>query len=146
MGYQEDHDLLDRCLRRTNRIYCARRCFRSCRGGDNGPGFGWGNADIFKFGAQWEPGDKWALRAGYSYTDQPIQDTEVLLNILAPAVIEHHFTAGVEYRINDSHTIQLGGMFAPESDQTGRNPFDPAQKIELRMYQYEVTLGYAWRF
>ncbi len=115
--------------------------------GDNsGPGFGWGNTDIFKFGAQWEPDDQWALRAGYSYTDQPIQSSEVLLNILAPAVIEHHFTAGVEYRINDRHTIQLGGMFAPESDQTGRNPFDPAQKIELRMYQYEVTLGYAWRF
>ena len=115
-------------------------------GEDNGPGFGWGNTDSFKFGAQWDVADKWTLRGGYSYTDQPIQENEVLFNILAPAVIEHHFTAGVEYRLAENHTLQLGAMYAPESTVNGDNPFNPAQKVELRMHQYEVTLGYAWRF
>ncbi len=115
-------------------------------GEDDGIGFGWNNTNIFKFGAQWQVDDQWTVRAGYSYTDQPIDDSEVLFNILAPAVIEHHITGGVEYKLNESHTLQLGGMFAPESTQSGRNPFDPSQKIELKMYQFEVTLGYAWHF
>ncbi len=115
-------------------------------GDDKGPGFGWNNTNVFKFGAQWQVDDQWMLRAGYSYTDQPIDDSEVLFNILAPAVMEHHITGGVEYKLNESHTLQLGGMFAPEATQSGPNPFDPSQKIELKMYQFEVTLGYAWHF
>ncbi|MDH3593888.1 MAG: outer membrane protein transport protein [Rhodospirillales bacterium] len=115
-------------------------------GDDNGPGFGWENTNIFKFGAQWQADEQWMLRAGYSYTDQPIDDSEVLFNILAPAVMEHHITGGVEYKLNDNHTLQLAGMFAPETTLSGRNPLDSSQKIKLKMYQYEVTLGYAWHF
>jgi long-chain fatty acid transport protein len=115
--------------------------------GDNdGPGFGWNDADIFKFGVQYQIGEKWTLRGGYSYTDQPISSSEVLFNILAPAVIEHHITAGVEYKVNDSHSLQLGGFYAPESTQSGPNPFDPSQDIELKMYQFEITAGWAMRF
>jgi long-chain fatty acid transport protein len=115
-------------------------------GDDDGPGFGWDNTNIFKFGAQWQADEQWMLRAGYSYTDQPIENSEVLFNILAPAVIKHHITGGVEYKLSENHTLQLGGMFAPEATQSGRNPFDPSQKIELKMYQFEVMAGYAWHF
>jgi long-chain fatty acid transport protein len=115
-------------------------------GDDDGPGFGWEDADIFKIAAQWAADDRWTLRAGYSYTDQPIPSSEVLFNILAPAVIKHHFTAGVTYQLNESHSLHLGGFYAPEAEVSGSNPFDPSQEIELKMYQFEITAGWAMRF
>lgn len=115
-------------------------------GDDDGPGFGWDDTDTFKFGLQWDVDEKWTLRGGYSYTDQPIGSSEVLFNILAPGVIKHHITAGISYDLNDAFTLHLGGFYAPSSSVSGENPFDPGQRIKLKMYQYEVSAGVAWRF
>jgi long-chain fatty acid transport protein len=43
-----------------------------------------------KLSWQWVTNPDFTLRAGVSHGDQPIPDSEVLLNILAPAVIETH--------------------------------------------------------
>ncbi len=115
-------------------------------GTNNGAGFGWDDADIFKVGVQWKPDDHWTLRAGYSYTDQPIDSSEVLFNILAPAVMEHHITAGIEYEFDEHHSVQFGGFFAPNSKVSGANPISPGQNIDLEMHQFEVSVGYSYRF
>ena len=115
-------------------------------GDDNGPGFGWNDANIFKVGAQWDINKEWTVRAGYSYTDQPIDGSEVLFNILAPGVMEHHITAGVTHAISDDVKVHLGGFYAPKTKVSGANPFDPGQTIELEMYQFQVAAGVAFRF
>jgi long-chain fatty acid transport protein len=115
-------------------------------GDDDGPGFGWDNSNIYKFGAQWAVDDTWTLRGGYSYTDQPIPSSETLFNILAPAVMKHHFTAGVAYQLTENQTLHLGGFYAPEAKVSGSNPFDPSQRITLKMYQFEITAGWAMSF
>lgn len=115
-------------------------------GDDHGPGFGWNDTDIFKFGVQWDINKKWTVRAGYSYTDQPIDGSEVLFNILAPGVIEHHFTGGVTYSMSDDVKVHFGGFFTPRTKVSGVNPFDTSQTIELEMYQIQVAGGVAFRF
>lgn len=115
-------------------------------GDDDGPGFGWNDANIFKVGAQWDIDKEWTVRAGYSYTDQPIDGSEVLFNILAPGVMEHHITAGVTYSMSEDIKLHLGGFYAPKSTVSGANPFDPAQTITLHMYQFQVAAGVAFRF
>ena len=115
-------------------------------GGDNGVGFGWEDTNVIKFGVQFEPDDRWTLRGGFSYNDNPIESSEVLFNILAPGVVEWHITGGVEYGVTESISLQLGGMYAPNTSVSGPNPFNPAQTIEIEMYQYEITAGIAWRF
>ena len=40
-------------------------------------------------------------------------NTEVLFNILAPAVVESHITLGCSKSINKSNEIILGFMYAP---------------------------------
>lgn len=115
-------------------------------GADDGRGFGWRNTPIVKFGAQWEVDDKWTLRAGYSYTKQPIRSTEMLFNILAPGVIEHHFTGGVSYKVDENNIAHFGALFAPTSKVSGANAFNPAQGITLQMYQFEASVGWAWLF
>ena len=38
--------------------------------------------------------DTWTLRGGYSFADQPIPNDQMTFNILAPAVMEDHFSVG----------------------------------------------------
>jgi long-chain fatty acid transport protein len=115
-------------------------------GDDAGPGFGWDDMTIFKIGLQWDRTEQWSYRFGYSYGEQPIDSTEVMFNILAPGVIEQHLTFGFTYTFANSSELDFSFMYALEEDVTGPNPFDPAQTIELAMDQWEVGIGYSWKF
>ena len=70
----------------------------SCLGGKNGAGFGWEDMTTFKLGVEWTHNDSRVWRFGYSYGEQPIQSADVLFNILAPGVMEQHFTVGMTQR------------------------------------------------
>ena len=117
-----------------------------CLGGSNGAGFGWDDMTIFKIGYQIGIGDH-TVRIGYSHADQPIPDTETLFNILAPAVIEDHFTAGWTMKVGANQEFNLAGMYAPESTVKGANPFDGgATQIEINMSQWDIQAGWAWKY
>lgn len=111
-------------------------------------GFGWEDMTVYKLGYQWETsgGTKW--RVGYSYGEQPIPSSEVLFNILAPAVMEHHITFGFTMPVSKTSELTFAAMYAPESSVSGRNPVDPTgnQTIELSMKQYDLGLAYSWKF
>lgn len=117
-----------------------------CLGGDQGVGFGWDDMTIYKFGIQWESNPDWTWRAGYSYGEQPIPDSEVLFNIIAPGVIEQHITAGFTWKTNSNQELNFALMRALSNTVEGPNPLDPAQTIELQMDQWEITAGYSWTF
>ncbi len=111
-------------------------------GQDNGAGFGWKDMTVFKIGAQLQTSEAWTWRAGFSFGDQPIPESEVLFNILAPAVIGKHLTFGFtrllgEKQLNVSITRALSGSVK------GVNPLDPPanQTIELKMDQWEIGVG-----
>lgn len=111
-----------------------------------GPGFGWNDTDTVKIGVQYQANEKLTVRGGYSYTNQPIDSSEVLFNVLAPGVSEHHITAGATYDIDDRFSISFSGIFSPASTVEGLNPFDPGQSIEAEMYQFDAHVGLSYRF
>ena len=115
----------------------------SCLGGSNGAGFGWQDMQIVKLGYQWKTGNKNTWRVGYSTTDQPIPSNEVVFNILAPGVVEQHFTFGYTRDLDAKSSINFAAMYAPNNSVKGPNKFDPAQEIELEMDQYELALSYS---
>jgi len=117
-----------------------------CLGGDEGIGFGWDDMTVYKFGVEWQSSPDWTWRAGYSYGEQPIPDSEVLFNIIAPGVIEEHVTAGFSKAIGNSQELNFALMYAFENEVSGPNPQDTSQTIELQMDQWEITVGYAWKF
>jgi long-chain fatty acid transport protein len=117
-----------------------------CLGGDQGVGFGWDDMTVYKFGIQWESSPAWTWRAGYSYGEQPIPDSEVLFNIIAPGVIEQHITAGFTFKTKSNQELNFALMRALSNTIEGPNPLDPAQTIELQMDQWEITAGYSWTF
>ena len=101
---------------------------------------------IFKFGFQWEASPDWILRAGYSHGKQPIPESEVVFNILAPAVIEDHVTLGFTFAASKTSELSFSFMHALENSVTGKNPLNPSQEVTLEMTQNEAEVSWAWKF
>lgn len=116
----------------------------SCLGGKNGAGFGWDDMTTYKLGIEWAPSDTTTIRFGYSHGEQPIQEADVLFNILAPGIMEQHFTFGMTKRNADGGAWNFVLMYAPRNTVTGPNMFDPTQEITLKMSQFEFEISYLW--
>lgn len=115
-------------------------------GKEDGAGFGWEDMTVFKGGVQWQSSKSWTWRAGYSKGDQPIPDSEVLFNILAPGVIEQHATFGLTKTLANSNEISISVMRGFSKSISGPNPLEaPGQQtIELKMNQWEFEVGYSF--
>ena len=119
---------------------------QSCLGGSNGAGFGWEDMTIVKLGYEYELAGN-TYRIGYSKGDMPIPESQTLFNILAPAVMEEHFTFGMTMPIGSDQEFNLAVMIAPNATLKGANPFDGgASEIELEMEQKEIQVGWAWKY
>jgi long-chain fatty acid transport protein len=116
-------------------------------GSDNGAGFGWEDIMIYKLGYQFAMSPTMTWRVGYSQNDQPIPSSEVLFNILAPGVIEQHYTAGFTWNVNPKSELDVAVMYAPEETVSGANPLSGApQNIELAMKQWEIEVNWGMKF
>ncbi len=122
-------------------------------GNDDGLGFGWDDMTIFKLGAIYEHDDNFTYRFGLSYGEQPIDDDQLAFNILAPAVIETHATAGFSYRPSgkDDQEFSFTYMHAFENDVRGAFPVafggtPGGEETSLEMYQHAFEFAYSWKF
>ena len=117
----------------------------NCLGGNKGGGFGWEDMSIYKFGGSWKYDDDWTFRVGYSFADhQPIPKDQMTFNILAPGVMEEHYTAGFTHRMEDENELSMYLMYAPTKTVKGPNNFDPTQTVEFSMHQFELEVSYSW--
>lgn len=114
-------------------------------GDDDGAGFGWDDMMISKLGWQWEQNTRQAWRAGISYGEQPIPESEVLFNILAPGVQEWHLTAGFSRDISDDLVLSGTLFYSPSKSVSGANPLGPGQEIELQMHQVGASVSFGWQ-
>ena len=98
-------------------------------GGDKGLGFGWTNQTVFKLGADWEFSEKINLRGGLNYGKSPIQEDQVLFNMLAPATPELHLTLGASYIFNEEYTLSVNYVHAFLNTIKGPTAFGPGGAI-----------------
>jgi long-chain fatty acid transport protein len=123
-------------------------------GTPNGPGFGWKNVNVLGVGLEWRASDALTLRAGYAYNNNPVRSGDMVFNILAPGVVKHHITAGLSYKFTKNLSLDLAGIYVPETKIAGPEilptPFGPfavpGSRIELKMHQYQVTAGLTYKF
>ncbi|MCX6170456.1 MAG: outer membrane protein transport protein [Ignavibacteriales bacterium] len=117
-------------------------------GADNGAGFGWKNMTIYKFGVMYKGIQDWTFMGGFSYGKEPISETEVMFNILAPGVIESHLTFGVSKMITKTNELNVAFMYALPKEVAGANPLEAPglQTIVLKMSQWQLEFGYAFSF
>ena len=107
----------------------------NCVGSENGPGFGWNDMTVYKIGYQIQSSPETTWRFGISRGNQPIDSSQIMFNMLAPATVENHFTFGFTEKMNKGE-FNLGVMYAPKKSITGTNPFDSTQTVTIEMNQF----------
>ncbi len=112
-------------------------------GDDKGSGFGWDDMNIFKLGIEYK-NKNWSIRTGYSYTNQPIGKDDVMFNVLAPAVIEHHLTFGASMKVFGDKEISIAYMhgFNNKVKGPGQGPKNPYFEIEMNQHEIEFEFSF----
>ena len=126
-------------------------------GSDKGAGFGWKDINVYKLGVEFSGNNGWTLRGGYSHSDQPVQKTQTLFNILAPAVTTDHLTLGFSKQLGTSRSaVHFALVYALPGSVSGYNPMDfdatqamagnmvPNQTINLKMNQLEFEVAFTF--
>ena len=117
-------------------------------GANNGPGFGWQSVNVFKVGVEYQLNPTWTLRAGYNYTDDPIDSANVTFNIIAPGVVQNHITLGFSYNMPDKSSITVAYMHAFDNSVSGSSLFNsvlgPGAGGTETISMYQNSLGIAW--
>lgn len=119
-----------------------------CLGGDSGVGFGWQSMDIFKLGLKYDASDRLSLMGGLSWnTDFLKTDAQGLFNILAPATIRWHITAGASYQFTDRDAFALSLSYMPKETWDGTSPqLTQTQTGSLYMEQWDIQIGWTHTF
>jgi long-chain fatty acid transport protein len=82
-------------------------------------GLGWESVWILCLGGQWQVTDRLALRAGYSYNQNPIPDRVTMFNVLAPSVYQNVINFGGSYQLTESLVGSLTYVHAFDHSITG---------------------------
>ncbi len=120
-------------------------------GTNDGWGFGWDDVTVYKVGVDYMLNSQWTLRAGYNYAELPYDEDQALFNVLAPAVVEKHATAGFSYRPSPASEVTVTYMHAfrnsVDNNYVGTGPFAGfSYSAENAMSQNSLEASYAWKF
>ncbi|WP_374438933.1 OmpP1/FadL family transporter [Pseudomonas panipatensis] len=118
-------------------------------GAKDGPGFGWRDITVYKFGASYALLPELTLRGGYSHAEQPIPGSQTFLNILAPGVIQDHASLGLTWSPSASSELNLAYTHGFKKTVDGNGSIPQAfggGEANLKMSQDILGVGYAWKF
>ena len=113
---------------------------------------GWDDQVVYAIGMNYAATDALTLRAGYNYSESPIESEDVFSNLVLPAVTESHLTLGGTYEINNRWDVSFAFMKAFDNDVDGEGDVPQAYQatfgpdsnanIELEEESYSFNIGY----
>ena len=118
----------------------------SCRG------FGWANVDVIKLGAEYQYNKDLTLRVGYNHSKNPISARDVTFNMLAPGVIQDHYTLGFTYNLSKDSELTMAYMHGAKNSVSGNSLFSnflggaSAGTDKIEMYQNSLGIAYGMKF
>ena len=92
------------------------------------------------------------VRAGYNRTDNPIQSRDVTFNIIAPGVVQDHYTLGFTYNVSKDSELTMAYMHAPSNSVTGASLYNnwvgpgAAGNETITMKQDSLGIAYGLKF
>jgi long-chain fatty acid transport protein len=108
-------------------------------------GFGWSNIWTFATGLQFQPVDRLTARMGYNYSQNPIPDEMTMFNAPAPAVVKHHATVGLGYRISGGFGVDVAYYRAFQNSIAGsmQTPAGAMQGTQVKssMSENSILMG-----
>lgn len=123
----------------------------ACLGGSNGAGFGWKNVSVRKIGVEYAVDPSLTLRAGFGRSDNPIRSEDVTFNILAPGVVQDHYTLGATYALDKESELTGAFMYAKKNSVSGQSLFaqfglPPTTTETISMHEYSLGVAYARKY
>jgi len=113
-------------------------------GSDNGPGFGWRDVTAVKLGLNYAIAPQWQIRGGWAWGTQPVRKDQTFLNILAPGVVQHHFSAGATWTTQDGTDISASVTYAPKTTVKGSGSIPTSfGGGEANVHLSELVVGFA---
>lgn len=136
----------------TANAFCANPTLSQgpCLGDSNGPGFGWGDVKTRKLGVEYAATDKLTVRAGFNKGDNPVKSDDVTFNILAPGVVQEHYTLGMSYQLTKWGEVSAHYMRAPSVSVSGNSAFaafspgTPRETIDMDQQSLSISFGVAY--
>lgn len=83
------------------------------------PGLGWRSVFATAFGIEHRLNERISLRAGYSYNQSPIEDSESSVNTPSPLLYEHLLSLGGSYNVCDSVSLNCAYSHYFEAERQG---------------------------
>jgi len=117
----------------------------------NAPGFralGWNSVFAGAIGAQYQASDRWKLRMGYNFNENPIGTNAVALNIADPLIQTHNIATGCSYAFTPNVDINLAYVYLVNNKVTGPllPPFAPSDTISNEIAAHSLALGVTVRY
>jgi long-chain fatty acid transport protein len=114
-------------------------------------GLGFQNIFAVALGSQFQLTDELSVRAGYSWSGNPISSSQVTANVASPLIIQHMITFGASYEIINDFVLSLTYLHAFENSSQG--PIEvpglgpiPATSIESTASIDSIMLGATVKF
>ncbi len=120
--------------------------------GPNGAvtGLGWDGVFVVAVGAQYYITDPLALRIGYSFNTNPIDDAVASFNVASPVILEHTLYLGASYSVTQCFLVSLGYAHAFENSVRGPivSPFGalPGSSVQSRVWADTFMFGATVKF
>jgi long-chain fatty acid transport protein len=123
-------------------------------GNDDGMGFGMKDQTIYKLGVQYGVNQRLQVRGGYNYSRSPFPNdqattlaagnSQLTFATLAPAVSQHHWTAGFTYKASDELEISGNYLYSPltREESPGRQNVVGEVNVEMEQQVFGVSLGW----
>ncbi|MCK5805209.1 MAG: TonB-dependent receptor [Lentisphaeria bacterium] len=109
-------------------------------------GFGWQSIWQIACGAQFKVTDRFTLRAGYSWNENPVESNVLFYNIHATAIIQHHASVGFSYQATESLMLNFAYAHGFENSLSGEMPGAPGSRVKTTMSTNSFMLGLGYLF
>ncbi len=100
---------------------------------------GWDDQTVYALGVAYGLSERVTLRAGYNYAESPFGDSQAGQNLLLPAIVETHYTVGMNVVLNNHWELAWHYMEAPEKTLTDSSS---GAKISLSEQSFGFNIGY----
>ena len=113
-------------------------------------GFGWESVWAYGGGIQQNITERLRIRGGYNYSQNPIRDELSFFNSPAPAIVQHHLSAGLSYEVKPGWDVHGAYYHAFNNEISG--PFVgssgpvPGTSVSSQLKEDSVSIGFTRRF
>ncbi len=114
-------------------------------GSECGPGFGWENLPVYKIGLAYDGFEHSVWRLGFVHARVAYPTSEIDLNIITPAVVKDHLTAGMTMILDEHQAFDFAFLWAFKNKYRGQSQFGLGF-VEHQMWQFAFSLNYGVKF